>query len=395
VIVQPDGSDFTSTVVARDRVRDVAILSIDIGNRPTLAISKNAPSTDESVTVIGFPGSRQFAVDGADVRLIGSPSPTVVAGTVQTVQQRGDLIVFKADVGHGDSGAPIIDSATNAVVGVTTGRFSGSGILLQFNGLDIGLSNAGLNAVLHPALPPNGALPPQYVVAVSPAPPPSIASSLPSLVDSTFVANFAQQVDFVAVDAPPSNDAAATCRTANANAVASVTASADGALVATGLVVSDCIGNPFYAESQSLLADQPSAESVRAEAISLVTQLGGDFNGWVDARRGAWTSLLHYGVAIAPSDSHYHALMRLGSSELNANRIFAVMPRGPASLVGLRKGDVLVAIDGQDTKDMSPDDVAIALDRPAVQLSVQRGRSTLMTMLHPRRFADLLRLLGY
>lgn len=395
VLVFQDGSDFTAMIVARDRIRDAAILSIGVGNRPVLTVSQKAPNEEDAVTIIGYPGPRQFAVDGSDVRLIGSADPTVVAGTVQTVQQRGESIVFKADVGHGDSGAPIIDTTTNSVIGVTTGRFRGSGILLEFNGMDIGLSSAGLNAVLHPALPANGARPPQYVVAIAATPPFSGASSLASLVDSTFVANFAQQADFVGVDAPPANDAAATCRSANANAVANVTASADGALVAAGLIVSDCIGNPFYAESQSVLADQDSTDSVRAEAVSLATQLAGDFNGWVDARRSAWTSLLRYGIAVAPSDSHYYALMRLGAGELNASRVIAVMPRGPAAIAGLRKGDALASIDGRDSKVMSPDDVTTALDRPTVQLSVKRGRSTLTMTLHPRRFAALLRLLGY
>ena len=68
VIVLQDGSDFPATIVARDRVRDAAILSIGVGNRPVLAISKSTPSRDDAMTVIGYPGARQFSIEGADVK---------------------------------------------------------------------------------------------------------------------------------------------------------------------------------------------------------------------------------------------------------------------------------------------------------------------------------------
>lgn len=394
VVILRDGSNYTATILARDRIRDAALLSIGTGNRPILAVSQQVPSKNDPVTVIGYPGTHQFAVTGTDLQVIGSALPVVVEGEVEAVQQRGESVVFKADVGHGDSGAPIIDRATNSVIGVTTGTFRAAGVMLEFNGMDLGLSSAGLTTVLHPALPSGGAHPPQYVVAIAPAAA-SVQPPIASVVHSAFVQSFAEQGDFVAVDARWATDPTAICRAANAHAIASVSASADGALVAAGLTVSDCIGNPFYSESQSLLADQPTDDSERVQAALLAAQLEADFNGSADGNRDAWISLLRYGFAIAPDDTHYYSLIRFGAGELDANRVQGVMAGGPAAIAGLRRGDVIAAIDGVNSKDMLPADVRAALDKPSVELVVQRGGTKLSKTLRPRRFPELVRMLGY
>jgi S1-C subfamily serine protease len=395
VVILQDGSDYTATIIARDRVRDAAVLSISIGNRPTLALSAQQPAADDAVTVVGYPGVHEFAVSGDDLRTIGGTQQTMVDGKVSAVLQRGEAIVFKADVGHGDSGAPIIDSATDTVVGMTTGSFQAAGIMLEYNGMDLGLSSAGLAALLHPALPASGAHPPQYVVAIAPAASDSAQSSMASYVHTTFVQNFAEQADFIAVDAPWAKDPSSICRAANAHAIASVSASADGALVAAGLSVTDCIGNPYYAESQSLMADQPTVDSERTLALLLTTQLEADFNGTVDSQRGPWLSLLRYGFAIAPDDVHYYALLRLGAGAFDANHVLAVMAGGPASAAGLRRGDVIISIDGANTESMLPSDIQSALDRSSVALTVERSKKSLSVTLRPRRYPELVRMLGY
>ena len=394
VVILRDGSNYTATILARDHIRDAALLSIGTGNRPILAVSQQVPSKNDSVTVIGYPGTHQFAVSGTDLQVIGSAPPIVVDGEVEAIQQRGESIVFKANVGHGDSGAPIIDKATNQVIGITTGTFRAAGAMLEFNGMDLGLSSAGLATVLHPALPSGGAHPPQYVVAIAPVTA-SVQSPIASFVQSTFVQSFAEQADFVAVDARWAKDPTAICHAADAHAIASVSASADGALVAAGLTVTDCIGNPFYAESQSLLADQPTDDSERVQAALLATQLEADFNGSADGNRDAWISLLRYGFAIAPGDPQYYSLVRFGVGALDANRVQAVMAGGPAAVAGLRRGDVIAAINGVTTKDMLPDDVRSALDRSSVDLIVQRGANKLSKTLRPRKFPELVRMLGY
>ena len=395
VVIFQDGTDFTATILARDRIRDAAVLSVDVGNRPTLALTTQPPTKNDAVTIVGFPGIHKFAVAGTDLRLIGDPAPVVVNGEVEATQQSGESLVFRADVGHGDSGAPIVDRTTNVVIGLTTGTYRAAGILLEYNGMDLGLSGAGLATVLHPALPAAGAQPPQYVVAVAPAAPASASSSIAAYVHSTIVQNFAEQSDFIAVDSPFAKDSSAVCRSANAHAVASVSGSSDGALVAAGLVVTDCIGNPFFSESQSLLADQPTAESERAQAGLLTIQLEADFNGWVDAQRGAWVSLLRYGFAIAPDDAHHYALIRLGADALNANHVYAVFGSGPGAVAGLRRGDEISSIGGIDAKGMSPADIRSALDRPSATLVVERGAKTLTITVRPRKFPELVRMLGY
>jgi S1-C subfamily serine protease len=395
VVILQDGSNYTATILARDRIRDAAIISINAGNRPTLTISQQPPLADDAITVVGYPGVHEFAISGNYLRVLGDVQLTVVDGKVAAMQQRGESIVFKADVGHGDSGAPIIDRATDAVIGVTTGSFQAAGVMLIYNGMDLGLSSAGLAALLHPALPASGAHPPQYVVAIAPAASESAQTSIASFVNTTFVQNFAEQADFIAVDARWAKDPSSICHAANAHAIASVSASADGALVATGLSVTDCIGNPFYEESQSLLADQPNADSERAQAALLTTQLEADFNGWVDSNRGSWLSLLRYGFAIAPDDPHYYALFKLGAGALDANHVITVMAGGPASAVGMRRGDVITTIDGAGTQSMSPAEIRSALDRSSVALIVGRAKKSLSLTLRPRRYPELVRMLGY
>ena len=395
VVILQDGSNYTATVLARDHIRDAAVLSINAGNRPTLALSAQQPAADDPVTIVGYPGVHEFAVSGDDLRVIGGAQQIVVDGKVAAVQQSGEAIVFRADVGHGDSGAPIIDRASNAVIGVTTGSFLAAGVMLEYNGMDLGLSSTGLSAVLHPALPASGARPPQYVVAIASAAAESAQASIAPFVHTTFVQNFAEQADFIAVDAPWAKEPSSICHAANAHAIASVAASADGALVAAGLSVTDCIGNPFYEESQSLLADQATVDSERAQAVLLTKQLEADFNGWTDGRRGAWLSLLRYGFAIAPDDAHYYALFRLGASALDANHVIAVIAGGPASAAGLRRGDIIATIDGASTQTMSPSDMRAALDRSTAALTVERAKKSLSITLRPRRYSELVRMLGY
>ncbi|HEY7982078.1 MAG TPA: trypsin-like peptidase domain-containing protein [Candidatus Eremiobacteraceae bacterium] len=395
VVILQDGSSNTATVLARDRVRDAAVVSIDVGNRQTLTLSHQPPVADDAIVVIGYPGRHDLAVSGYDLSVVGGAQQIVADGKVAAVEQRGESIIFKADVGHGDSGAPIIDRATNAVVGVTTGTFLAAGDMLAYNGMDFGLSSAGLSALLHPALPVSGARPPQYVVAIAPAAAPAAQTAIAMFVHTTFVQNLAEQADFIAVDAPWAKDTSSICHAANAHAIASVSASSDGALVATGISVTDCIGNPFFAESQSLLADQPTVESEHTQAVLLSNQLEADFNGWADSQRGAWLSLLRYGIAVAPDDAHNYALFRLGSGALDANRVLAVMPGGPASIAGVRTGDVIMAIDGTSTQTMLPPDIRAALDRTSVALTVERAKRSLALTLRPRRYPELLRMLGY
>jgi C-terminal processing protease CtpA/Prc len=72
-----------------------------------------------------------------------------------------------------------------------------------------------------------------------------------------------------------------------------------------------------------------------------------------------------------------------------------VMPGGPAAVAGLRRGDILVTIDDASTADMSQADVLSALDRSTVALTILRGSEKRAMTLKPRRFPELVRMLGY
>src|SRR5579862_9233938 len=121
VLFSPFGEQHTATVIARDRVRDAALLSIDEGDAPTLSLE--IPPQDVpggNVSIIGYPGQRPVGVMNDDIDLRGSTLPTTSTGTLRGMFQTGESIVFEANVAHGDSGAPVIDASTGKVIGMTT-----------------------------------------------------------------------------------------------------------------------------------------------------------------------------------------------------------------------------------------------------------------------------------
>ncbi len=390
VVVMADGDEHDATVVVRDRVRDSALLLIDAGGMPTLALEIPPRAVpDGAISVIGFPGARPIAVSDTSVDVRGSTMPTLAQGALRGLFQTGESIVFQANVGHGDSGAPVIDSSTGKVIGMTTGRVRTQGTLFMFNGMDFGLSAPGLATIEHPALPVGSAHMPQYVITIVRDPPDAASDALTTFVQSNVVQDFAQQADFIAIDGSNVKNPDTACASSPANGIARVRASSAGALLTIQLTVTDCIGNEFFSDSQTLAADDATTESIHKTALFLTGQLEREFDGFADSQRDAWISLLQYGFAIAPDDRHYYALMRTGSENDNASTIEAVMPHGPAALAGLRSGDVIVQIDDRQTKNLSTAAIAAALDKPQVKLAIVRSGSTKELTLRPLRYAQL------
>jgi|SRR5579872_201089 len=395
VVFGPDGEGHDATVVVRDRVRDAALLSIGVGGFGTLAL-ENPPQAvpGGAISVIGFPGPRQIALLRSDVDIMNEAVPSVAEGSLRGLFQTGESIVFEANIGHGDSGAPVIDTSTGKVIGMTTGTVRTQGTLFMFNGMDFGLSAPGLATISRPAMPVGGAHMPQYVISIVRDPPDAGGASLTSYVQSLVVDDFAQQSDFIAVDGSNVKNPEAACASSPASGIARVRASATGAQFTLQLTVTDCIGNEFFSDSQTLLADDATQASIHRVALFLTSQLEREFDGIADTRRSAWLSLLEYGFAIAPDDRHFYALMRRGADNDDAATIEAVTPRGPAAIAGLRPGDSIVRIDNRDTAGMTSDAIAAALDRPKTQLVIVRSKVQKTIVLHPLRFNDLVQMTG-
>lgn len=92
---------YTARIVRRDHVRDVAILSVPIGNRPTLALAPPASIREGmSIALIGYPmATIAFKkINGDALR------PSIHGGIVSAIRLDGELVQFDAATYHGDSG---------------------------------------------------------------------------------------------------------------------------------------------------------------------------------------------------------------------------------------------------------------------------------------------------
>ena len=98
----------------------------------------------------------------------------VHVGIVSAVRLNGEIIQFDAPTDHGDSGGPVIDRATGAVMAIVTGalldtHYSSRGIEQALPGSNYGMSVATIEQVMNEAPP-----------ASSEGAPASLASSTPS-----------------------------------------------------------------------------------------------------------------------------------------------------------------------------------------------------------------------
>jgi hypothetical protein len=101
-----------ATIVRQSPSADLALVSIPVGNTPTLPISPELPQAGDQIALGGF--------------LHGQSSPDLIPavslGIVRAVHQ--SFIAFDISGGtidHGDGGAPLFDPATGVVHGVVEG----------------------------------------------------------------------------------------------------------------------------------------------------------------------------------------------------------------------------------------------------------------------------------
>jgi S1-C subfamily serine protease len=146
---------YPATVVSRDHIRDVAVLSIPVGNRRALALEEPAKiSEGNDIAIIGYPrAATEFEqVFADDLR------PSVHVGIISAVRLNGELLQIDAQTDHGDSGGPIIDKNTGAVVAIVRGSlldptYLSRGIQQVLPGSSFGMSVATINQVLSGAPP--------------------------------------------------------------------------------------------------------------------------------------------------------------------------------------------------------------------------------------------------
>ena len=128
VVTLPDGSDVTAAVLGEDPLTDIAVLKVDRGSLPTVALGR---STDLMI------GEWVVALGNPYAYLLGNAEPSVSVGVVSATgrnilpggDQTGlylDMIQTDAAINPGNSGGPLAN-ALGEIVGVNSSIFSSSG----------------------------------------------------------------------------------------------------------------------------------------------------------------------------------------------------------------------------------------------------------------------------
>src|SRR3954454_24548053 len=126
VTVASTGTSYTATVVGTDPSADVAVLHIDNASGLRTARLSTSPATvGDAVTAVGNAAGTGTltAVSGTVTNLDQSITATDSSGG--GAEQLSGLIETDAAVQPGDSGGPLYDDATGAIVGMDTAASSG------------------------------------------------------------------------------------------------------------------------------------------------------------------------------------------------------------------------------------------------------------------------------
>jgi len=110
-----DGSTAKATAVGSDKTTDTAVIHVDVPSsqlHPLTLGNSSAAQPGQTVVAIGSPFSLQETMTAGIVsatgRAITAPNGFSITGAIQT----------DAAINHGNSGGPLIDAATNTVIGI-------------------------------------------------------------------------------------------------------------------------------------------------------------------------------------------------------------------------------------------------------------------------------------
>jgi putative serine protease PepD len=124
-----DGSEIPATIVGRDRVYDIAVLSVKKGNLPVIALGDSSKvSVGEEVLAIGSPLGLANTVTQGIISALNRP---VTAGTADSVSYV-NAIQTDAAINPGNSGGALVDTqgriigVNSAIATLSSGGTSGS-----------------------------------------------------------------------------------------------------------------------------------------------------------------------------------------------------------------------------------------------------------------------------
>jgi S1-C subfamily serine protease len=402
---------FHAVVKEHDHVHDIAFLEVDVANRKALTLAQKSQITEgESIAIIGYPRATAiFArLDGDDLR------PTVHAGIVSAIRLSGEIVQIDAPTDHGDSGAPVVDTKTGAVIGLIKGElldpsYAQRGLEQPLPGSAFAMSSPTIYGVrngLIAAVPASSSistsvssvgrttsravgagqnssasfrvgivtLPRQQTNAVN-------EEVLEALTDRLNAALTSKNA-FYGVPAPSGlllragSQINATCDDLRLSAILEPdmrwNSTDRNAQMQIGLLVYDCYGVLYYrevatkSEGRSVFTNRTIDRELIDMGNDLIDHLLANLDAFNQNHAASWDNLMKNGIGL---DSVANLSKSLSVTIFRTQGVFKVLhvrPQGLAANVGLRENDLIVTIDGKapDAK-LAAIEVRDALERAA------------------------------
>lgn len=372
------GTRYPASVIRADRLRDIALLEIQVGGLAPVVLGDVAiPPAGTDVSVSGYPTGPE--PDPAASPIPSSEPPKRIPfddlklvsskGTVDGETELGESALLNLAVTHGDSGAPVVDAKGGRVIAMVLGLAGGYGTESWMSGDGLGLSVNAIQAFLNPVLPDAASIKPAFSVTMESGPEKAVPTTWDQLGRS---AGFT----------PYSAGHPAGCRDEKGSIVAnaSIKEVEESNGTAVSFTLSDCSGAQLYDDQLISTGDS---------VLDLTRLIGRRFLGYVDSHRPEWISLLKYGIAADPQKNPYLSLMSVSRNPFGQLVVDSLFRGGPADRAGIKQGDAILKIDGRPTRNLGAPFVYRLLNQPSATLLLFRNLHRFEVKLHPRRFADL------
>lgn len=448
---------YPAEVVRRDHIKDVAVLKVSVGHRPTLQLeSPDSIAEGMQIVLIGYPlATLEFHRLAGDVL-----QPSVHTGIVSAVRFDGAILQFDAATYHGDSGGPIIDTDNGRVVAVVHGAeldpsYESRGLEQALPGSSFGPSSSTIASVMYAThsesavvvsssdasiaspvshVPTNRAtsssyrvgygVPHQVVTSGDVGSGTAINGAIESAALDRLQTFLKQDNSLYLI--PVSLDPAATndpqrlsgyCDDARLNALVfpSYAWNLTGgpryngygmfmgysgeASVVVRLFVVDCYGDPFFVEQKTKSENRYFAHRAPDREVvdmtnDLLSQLIADFESRRTSSSGAWQSLLKTGLAIDPTDGKLHSMM-LFIKKPEGFQVVSVVPNGPADRAGVKVQDIIEQINGKDVRGLEPSQLTDLMNTANYTMLLTRPGGSVTVTIHPQTYQTLVQALQH
>lgn len=341
-LIDRHGGEITALVIARDPVRDVAVLSVPEGAQG-LPLAPNAPQLGDEVFALGAPLGIEF---------------TLTEGRISTLARQTDVAVpilmlqHDAAVNPGSSGGPLVD-AEGRLLGMNSRIADGS---RMFVGIAYAIPTTELTRIVTGLI--DETLPPFPTLGLTARP-----------VDRQIAETLGTDAQGLLVDSVAPGGLAETAGLR-----------AGDILVATDDVPLAAPGDFAFAIERASDVGQATLSILRAwEPLTLTLQF----------TASEPTGLRTREIARAPTTVAAYSLAELGVTLDPEGVVTALTDNSPALIAGLAKGDRVLSINGTQ-----PDLSTFELTAPALLLLEAPGGATRHIRLDPWHAPDGVRPVG-